>query len=207
MRLVTWNANCRFRDKIGLFSPAEQDVLVIQECEDTEVSRRTYEKAGWRFVWTGENCNKGLGVFVPADRQLLRLDWEVGSTKFFLPVQVMGNLKLVAVWAKRDSAQKRNYVHQLAEFLEVNGEVIRSGQPIVLGDFNSNAAWDRKYPVINHSSNNSHLESLGLTSLYHNIEGCLQGHETHSTLFMHRDREKAFHIDYVYVPAKSRPSA
>jgi exodeoxyribonuclease III len=69
---------------------------------------------------------------------------------------------------------------------------------ILVGDFNSNKIWDNKERVGNHSKVVEYLESKNIVSLYHNKQNEEQGKETRSTLFMHRNIDKPYHIDYCF---------
>ena len=199
MRLVTWNANCRFRDKIRLFSPNDRDVLIIQECENTKASEATYKNAGWDYVWVGANRHKGLGIFVPAGNSIELLDWQFEGCRYFLPVIVQGDTTIVGVWAMGGKSKNVSYAGQITQFIQETAGMLREQIHIIAGDFNSNAIWDDRHPVANHTGNNEILESFGLRSLYHAQEGCAQGAESEATLYMYRDRAKPYHIDYCYL--------
>ena len=207
MRLVTWNANCRFREKLGLFSPTEHDALVIQECENTESSRQVYGDAGWNFAWTGVNPNKGLGIFTPAGKKIEVLEWNHGQYRYFLPARIADKISVVGVWAQKGKDRSAGYAGQINQFILDNEDFIRMVKPIIVGDFNCNAMWDEKYPTANHTSNNKDLESLGLKSLYHAQENCNPGQEADFTFFMYRDHNRPYHIDYAYLPLDRVPGA
>ncbi|MCE3241944.1 MAG: exonuclease, partial [Deltaproteobacteria bacterium] len=44
------------------------------------------------------------------------------------------------------------------------------------------------------------LTSLGLVSAYHHFFGEAQGAESRPTLYLRRDPEKPYHIDYCFIP-------
>ena len=199
MRLVTWNANCRFRDKIGLFSPNDRDVLIIQECENTKASEAVYKNAGWDYVWVGGNRHKGLGVFVPDGDPIEPLDWQFERCRYFLPVRTQGDTTIVGVWAMGGKSKRLSYAGQITQFIQDAAGMLREKPPIIAGDFNSSAIWDDRHPLANHTGNNEILESFGLRSLYHAKEGCAQGAESEATLYMYRDHARPYHIDYCYL--------
>jgi exonuclease III len=199
MRILTWNANCKFRDKISLFSPDDRDVLIIQECENTKASEAAYKNAGWDYVWVGENRHKGLGVFVPAGNPIEPLNWQFNGCRYFLPVSTQGNTTIVGVWAMGGKSKSLSYAGQITQFIQDATGILREQAPIIAGDFNSNTIWDDRHPVANHTANNEVLDSLGLRSLYHAQKGCAQGAECEATLYMYRDRTRPYHIDYCYL--------
>ena len=73
MRIVSWNSHQKFREKIALFSPDSTDVLIVQECENTETAAKAYENAGWKYVWVGDNICLLYTSPSPRDRQKSRM--------------------------------------------------------------------------------------------------------------------------------------
>jgi len=202
MNIVSWNANGKFREKILLFSPATTDVLVIQECENTEKSQALYRAAGWDFHWISENQHRGLGIFVPLRRRCKKLSWGITDCQYFLPVEVRDKIIIVGVWAMGGKSKSTSYAGQITRFLDSNAHRLNSNKIVLIGDFNSNAIWDKRHRVANHTANDKRLVDVGLTSLYHREKSEEQGKETTPTFYMYRKKEKPYHIDYVYLPEK-----
>jgi len=200
MQIVSWNSHQKFREKINLFSPDTFDVLVIQECENTEVAAQAYQRAGWKYAWIGDDIHKGLGIFVPASSKCNRLDWSVADCKYFLPVQVNQYIVIVGVWAMGGKSKSASYAGQISRFLDQHEDKIERCSTIIVGDFNSNSMWDKRHKTANHSQNNLRLNSIGLKSLYHCVESAENGREDHPTFYLHYDQEKPYHIDYAYLP-------
>ncbi len=200
MNILSWNAQQKFREKIQRFSPYTFDVLVVQECEWTELAIERYRDAGWHGCWLGENRHKGLGVFVPLEVSITSLDWGIDECRYFLPVQLASGLTVVGVWAMGGASKRLAYAGQVARFLERHGERLRAGPSVLIGDLNSNAIWDTRHKSANHSCNDARLNSLGLRSLYHAQRGEQNGQEQHPTFYLHRHRHKPYHLDYAYLP-------
>ena len=63
MKIITWNACCKFREKFSLLAHFDADIIVIQECEDPQsASSDSYSAFASNVLWIGHNKNKGLGV-------------------------------------------------------------------------------------------------------------------------------------------------
>ena len=70
---------------------------------------------------------------------------------------------------------------------------------VIAGDFNSNAIWDRKGRCWSHSEVVKQLEGMGLRSLYHSKYGETPGKEATPTLYLQKNPDKPYHIDFVFL--------
>jgi len=202
MKIVTWNANGKFRDKVQLFDPKSTNILVVQECENTEKSIESYNAAGWKFLWLGENKNKGLGIFVPLNHTIEPLSWEMENCRYFLPVTINQKNIVIGVWAMGGKSKSVSYAGQVSRFLYEYSDKINPEHTMIIGDFNSNSIWDKRHKNANHTNNDARLNQVGLRSLYHSKKNELQGSETEPTFFMYRKPDKPYHIDFAYLPEK-----
>jgi endonuclease/exonuclease/phosphatase family metal-dependent hydrolase len=71
---------------------------------------------------------------------------------------------------------------------------------VIAGDFNSNARRDEERRGWNHSTMVTGLHMRGLASIYHTLEKEDDGKETTSTFHLQKNKEKEFHIDYIFAP-------
>lgn len=70
-----------------------------------------------------------------------------------------------------------------------------------MGDFNSNAIWDRRRKrAHDHSALVNALPELGLVSSYHHFFGESQGAETRPTQYYRWDEHEPFQLDYCFIP-------
>lgn len=217
MRIVTWNCNGALRNKHGLLDVLKPDILVVQECEDPDRSTKKYKDWADKYLWIGKSKNKGLGVFVRNNLSLNRCKWDgefsigglniehpasrwrTSELESFLPCQV-GNHFLLAVWTKQAGSPIFGHIGQLWKYLQIHHSDIAENKCMVIGDFNSNAIWDKSDRWWNHSDVVNELRSIGLESLYHVQFNEEQGEENVPTFYMYRMRDKPYHIDYVFLP-------
>jgi exonuclease III len=201
MKIVTWNCNGAFRKKCHLFDNTNFGIIVIQECEDPRQSTKAYLKWSGDYLWKGENKNKGLGIFSRGDVRISQIDWPDGETREFISCRVNDSFNLVAVWAKGAAGSPVGYAGQVYKYIEVNWERLKNDRVVVCGDFNSNSIWDDRHEVYNHSNIVAKLDSFGLSSMYHSFNGADHGSEQKPTLYMYRNIDKPYHIDYAFCSA------
>lgn len=226
MRIVTWNCNGALRKKLSEADSLDADILVVQECEDPALSTDIYKAWAGDYLWIGESKNKGIGVF-PKNGHAIRklhwqnrfcisdfqsssnaLYWETSELRLFLPFSIDEKITVLAVWTKGVNNGVFGYMGQFWKYLQLHRDDLHTDRTIILGDFNSNAIWDKSDRWWNHSNVIEELKSIGFQSQYHKLTGEEQGEESTPTFFMHRNLAKPYHIDYVFsspdIAAKSR---
>lgn len=193
MKIVSWNCNGGFRRKFPILLKLSADIYVIQECENPfECNHKAYTAFARNSIWTGNNQNKGLGVFAAAGISLNSHCWSSFSLRHFLPVRIDNHFDMLAVWAGRP------YIEEYAIYQSIHYEKY-SKDMIIIGDFNSNALWDKQHPGRNHSKIVTELRKKGLVSAYHWIRGEAQGAETQKTFYLHKNGETGYHIDHCFI--------
>lgn len=172
------------------------DILVIQECENPETSKDDkYKNWATNYIWTGENLNKGLAIFANNKVKLSKQDWDSGGLKYFISCRVNDSFNLIAVWCHGDTSDFQ-YIGQFWKYLQLNK--LKFENCIITGDFNSNSIWDKPLRTWNHSDIVRELKELKIESFYHLDKIEEQGKETTPTLYLQRNLNKAYHIDYIF---------
>lgn len=198
MKIVTWNCNGAFRNKFQLFDFFNPDLLIIQECENPEISDGVYKDWAKNYIWIGENKNRGMAIFAKEQIKLNKLNWSDESLKLFLPCRVMDNFNILAVWTKKSDSGNYDYIGQFWKYLQINETHIKTDYILICGDFNSNVIWDKSGREWNHSEVVKKLNSIQIESIYHKITNENQGKESAPTLYMQRNLDKPYHIDYIF---------
>lgn len=208
MKIVSWNCNGALRKKLVALRPYDADIYIIQECENPKESICPDYKA-WasNYLWVGNNKNKGLGVFAKPGVVLAPLDLDAGTLESFIPCTINERFILLAVWTREANSPTFRYIGQLWKYLQRHKAALSGKDAFVIGDLNSNVCWDVWDRWWNHSDVVRELEALGIYSLYHTVKGESQGSELVPTFYMHRKREKPYHIDYAFISKKYLPSA
>jgi exodeoxyribonuclease III len=200
MRLVTWNAGRgQFAKKAPWIEHLQADVAVIQEIADPRT-----KQAG--VCWFGLNPNQGVAVLARPPYSVTPLPEKLEAPKYFVPFRVSGPIEftLFAVWTLGD--QDLRYVRAATAAVDIYDQAFRSGPVVVMGDFNSNAIWDRDHPThLNHTALVAKLAERDIQSAYHAHRSVPHGEEKEHTFFLHRRPEKAYHIDYCFVPTPWLP--
>ena len=205
MRLITWNCQGAFRKKADFILALQPDILVIQECEHPDKLKFSADTLKPDSVyWYSDGGKKGIGIFSYSNYKFELLPEFNPEFRYVLPIQVTGNgqtFTLLAVWAM-DNKEKREarYIGQV--WLAINHyKDLLGSSTILIGDFNSNKIWDYKDRVGSHSDVVRYLASRDIHSVYHKHFNMEQGKEEHPTLYLYRNLEKPYHIDYCFASA------
>lgn len=79
---------------------------------------------------------------------------------------------------------------------EAYADLIPSEPTVIMGDFNSNAIWDKRRKLArDHGALVNALAELGLVSSYHHLFGQAHGAETRPTHYFRWHEPEPFHLD------------
>lgn len=197
MRIISWNCNGKFREKYTYIEKYHADIYVIQECEDPEQSGSpSYMRFAQNGFWIGDNKNRGLGIFGNPCISLKRNDWETDGLRYFLSVKVNEEkhrqFDLLGVWACKP------YVRGHVAYQDMHIDKYNE-RMVIMGDFNSNAIWDRMHGEKCHSQIVDALDRIHLVSAYHYTYNESQGKESQFTFYHYKKLDKGYHIDHCFV--------
>ena len=191
-----------FRKKVGVILAYEPDILVVPECEHPDKLKfNSSLPAPEDIIWFGTNLNKGLGIFSYSKYRFKLLGCYNPEFRTIIPLTVSGGTKeftLFAVWANNPQDAKFQYIGQVWKALKHYDHLLAGKRTILAGDFNSNSIWDKPRRDFNRSAVVQSLETKSIYSCYHKHLNCIQGKETHPTLYMYRHRDKPYHLDYCF---------
>jgi exodeoxyribonuclease III len=205
MKIITWNCNMAFRKKAEFILQHKPDILVVPECEHPDKLTFAPDTVLPNdMLWFGSNQNKGLGIFSYSHFRLKSLRNHNTLLKMIVPISVTGpgiKFTLYAIWANNPQDPDGQYVEQVWKAIHHYEKKLTSRRTMLVGDFNSNSIWDRKYRQSNHSSVVQFLQKKGITSCYHQHHNQVQGQEQHPTFYLYRHAGKPYHLDYCFASA------
>ncbi|MGB8194025.1 MAG: hypothetical protein WCF67_18975 [Chitinophagaceae bacterium] len=205
MKVITWNCNMAFRKKAGFILTHKPDILVVPECEHPEKLKFGEDiLKPTSMLWFGTNKNKGLAIFSYNNFKLKSRRTHNPHLKMIVPIAATNgqyDLNLYAIWANNPDDPDGQYVEQVWKAIHHYEKSLKRKNTLLIGDFNSNTIWDRKYREGNHSNVVRFLEAKGITSCYHSHYQQMQGKEQHPTFYLYKHIDKPYHLDYCFMSA------
>ena len=196
MKIISWNCSQALRKKFPLLQKYNADIIVCQESEKLESD---FFK-GYHYQWTGKNIHKGIGVLTK--KYPYSISKELNDNFiFYLPAN-FNDFNLMNVWT-----------HTKADKFgpDANGNIIDAlnfykdwiaskNKAIIVGDFNNSLVFDQKYNwTAKFVDIKNYLYNLNFTSAYHSIFDEEFGKESKATLFLTKNLNKKYHIDYAFI--------
>lgn len=192
MKIISWNCRGKFREKFSIIQKENADIYVIQECENPKKYINHFAEFLSDYIWYGENDSKGLGIFVQPHIKMEENNWPVYCLRHFISVKINDYIDLLGVWASPPYIEEY-YIYQSINIGNYNENTV------IIGDFNSNAIWDKDHGRRNHSAVVAELNAINIVSAYHHVTGEQAGKETQSTFYLYKHKDKKYHIDYCFL--------
>lgn len=158
MKIVSWNCNGKFREKITSIikdpdTYLDGDIYVICECENPDEPNPKYKEYkniiedlfGDNYYWIGNLHYKGLGIFTKNNVDLKEIETS-GNFEFFKAFRVNDSFNLLTIWVQNKDKEKgfNPYVEMIHDFFDANSELFDENL-IVCGDFNSSTIFNHKH--------------------------------------------------------------
>lgn len=204
VKLICWNCNCALRKKYKLIAKYQPDILICPESESPEQLNRFNETIDCcNHVWIGAKNTKGLSVLTFNGFTAKLAPFYNPEFQYILPIIITPpqskSFLLLAVWTKATSRISRGYIVQACLAVQFYQPWFEEST-IIAGDFNSNKLWDQTtHRRFNHSKLLQLLERDRFTSLYHYCCREHQGLESQPTMFLHKNWQRPYHIDYIFI--------
>jgi len=195
MRIVSWNCQGEYRNKIDKLLQLKPDIAIIQECENLEKLHPTCgnKLPEQRFWFGGDYPHKGLGVFFHQnyDIELMESD---NNIEFIIPIKVKAEHEFIlfAIWAMWNEDKSKAFTGQIVEAINNYYELLKENNSILIGDYNS--------PNIEKSTVVEQFKELGYSSAYHRYYKENFGENTQFTWYNHRKDEFKHILDYCFLP-------
>lgn len=211
MKIISWNCNCAFRNKIELLQKYKPDIMVIQECESPDfLAQKNCCYPTTSHLWFGKSWHKGIGILTFGTYHAKVADFYCDDFPYIIPVEIdngHSRFLLFAVWTQTCSRNHayNGYVVYATRAMQYYQKFL-TPETVIIGDFNSNQIWlkhfKRKY---NHEALIKTLDSSGMKSVYHALNNSAQGQEAEATIFMYKSSAKGYYIDYAFVHQSQLP--
>lgn len=204
MKIITWNCNMAFRKKYHDIINEAPDLLIVIECEQKSKLEDALSETNYKqIIWFGDNIHKGIAIISFVDFKIKLFSNYSTEYRYVIPLHLSGKIDfdLYVIWAMPNlTNRKRGYVGQIwAAINYYSDRLSKQENSILIGDFNSNAFWDKERKKGNHSDVVNFLAAKGIVSLYHSLNDEAHGGEKQATQYMYRDQTKPYHLDYCFL--------
>mgnify|MGYP006107333909 CR=1 FL=1 len=198
MKIISWNCCLKLSKKFDAIESLNPDILIIQECEELPLD--FFPNA--EYHWIGHNQNKGVGVVLFNNSAEVDESFN-NKLDYFLPLNLDNGIKLLATWSFTHRAAGRfgeGHIGHVSEAVKHYKNWLKeSERGIICGDFNNSVIWDKSNKESNFRETNESLNALGYQSAYHKLNNENFGEEKQSTLYHTKNKNKTYHIDYVFL--------
>jgi len=201
VRIISWNCQGGYRNKIDKILELNPDISVIQECESLERLRVSCkEKIPLKSFWFSErDYNKGLGIFFHGDYEILGVEY-YSNIEFVIPMKIRNKFEfyLFAIWAMAPIGEDkgRSYTYQIEKTIKKYEDILKNNLSILIGDYNTpnidKPVEETEFMVV------ESFKKLGIFSAYHEYFKKEYGEHDHYTFYQHKKTESKHMLDYCF---------
>lgn len=207
MKIVSWNSNMAFRKKANEILDETIDLLIIQESECIEkLNMDNFKIKPSSFYWFGSNKNKGMTILGFWDIEIKILEKPSDNDKWIAVLMVKKDGRefiIIPLWAMnhRGNAVINSIAPAYATFQKLSKYMNKDC--IIIGDFNDNKIWDKKYFKEGNFTDVVNLfDKYDIKSSYHYKTGESFGEESKPTIYWRKNKNTTYHIDYCFSSSK-----
>lgn len=202
MKIISWNCNMAFRKKYEKVLSLAPDLLVLQECENDKKLKDALSQFDHnQVIWHGNNQHKGVAIISFNSIKIELIEDHKLEFEYIIPLKLTNGsleINLFCIWAMpHKTIRARRYIGQVWAAINYYSPYLTQ-ESILIGDFNSNAIWDEKRRVGNHTDVVNLLLEKDIQSIYHLKNNCAHGLEQDPTFFLVKNIEKTYHMDYCF---------
>jgi exonuclease III len=201
MRIISWNCQGGYRNKIDKILELSPTIAVIQECESLE-SLRSFckEKIPLKSFWfSGLDHNKGVGIFFHGDYEILGVE-HYSDIEFIIPMKIRNKFEfyLFAIWAMAPICKDKDksYTYQIEKTVTKYEGILKNNLSILIGDYNTPHIEEpveiSKFEVV------ESFKKLEIFSAYHEYFKKGYGEHNHYTFYQHKNIEFKHMLDYCF---------
>ena len=208
MKLVSWNCKVGFTEqKVEFIKKYDADLYIIQECNEKDFSNINKYFKNNSFYCDNIESKYGVGLFSDKFEFQILPEHNV-NFRYIVPYKIFSNdyeFILFSIWTKDkdENNRKIEYTEQTWKAINFDGyKKYFTNSIILVGDFNSNNFWDKRYITNKIHSHNDIIKKLheyNIESVYHKYHNCINGNEKDPTLLWQMDMNKKYHIDYFFI--------
>lgn len=190
-----------FRKKASKILELNPDLIVLQECEHKSKLLKALPDLKYnQIIWHGRNEHKGVCVISFNDWEIELKSHHNEDIDYFLPLRLKGTreIDLYAIWAMPyKGSTLKSYVGRVWAGIHHYRDQLND-DAILIGDYNSNAIWDKGRSVGKHTDVVAFLKEKNIVSFYHKRKRATPGKEKDATFYMYKKLDKPYHIDYCF---------
>ena len=207
MKIISWNANGKFKKNYKTMLEKKADIYVIQECTDPKISdSEDYVELDDEYYWVKwvgdeKTPNYGLGIFAKNEVDIEVCDLDNKGLRYFIPVTVKDEFNLLGVWTNPDmkGSKVAHYPKEITKYYEAHKDSgFFNEDMIICGDFNCDKRVLNNAHKKNVDEMIGKLSEINLIDVYHARNREEEGKELIPTFYMNYNLNKPYHLDHVF---------